>query len=505
MHMGDAVIDAVLTTTGGRVRGARVADGVLAFRGIPYAAPPFGPARLRAPRPAPAWDGVRDAAGFGPIPPQPATPLPGMPSWSPQDGEDILTVNVWVPEERGTGMPVLVWIYGGAYTTGCANTYEPSELVRSGLVVVTFNYRVGFEGFGHVPGAPDNRGLLDQVAALRWVRDNIAVFGGEPDNVTIAGESAGAGSVTALAVMPAASGLFRRGIAHSVPSEFLSAGAAETIGAGVADAAGVPATLDALAAVPPQRLVEASATVLTGFNRDPAAGPRYYLPTIFDPVVDGDVLPDTPLNAIGAGAAVGVDLLFLHTLDEFRLFSVTGAAPAVTTEAELAAVAATFGLADERLAAYRSLVPDAAVPDVYAMIMTDFLFGEYTTRLAESAASAGGNAFLARFAWRSRGFGGVLKACHAADLPFVFGGLRKGDQLAEMLLGGPATEHDLALAARMVRAWADFAATGDPGWPAVTARTTPVKIWDHTDGMDTGTGSGTRALWKEIGYPPVEL
>ncbi|NJC86848.1 carboxylesterase family protein [Planosporangium mesophilum] len=495
----------MVTTTGGRVRGARVADGVLAFRGIPYAAPPFGPGRLRAPQPASAWDGVLDAVDFGPIPPQPTMALPGMPTWTPDDGDDILTVNVWVPEQSHTGLPVLVWIYGGAYTSGCADTYNPTELVRTGLVVVTFNYRVGFEGFGHVPGAPDNRGLLDQVAALRWVRENIAAFGGEPDNVTIAGESAGAGSVIALAVMPSAAGLFRRAIAHSVPSEFLSVRAAETIGARIAEAAGVPATLDALAGVPPQRLIDAATSVAVGFRQDPAAGQRYYLPTIFDPVVDGDVLPDTPLNAVAAGAAVGVDLLFAHTLDEFRLFSVGGTAPALTTDAELAAVAAAFGLSAERLADYRALVPDAAVPDVYAMIMTDFLFGEYTTRLAEAAAQAGGNVFLARFAWQSRAFGGALKACHAADVPFSFGDVREDNPFVGMLLDGPPTEQDLALAARMVRAWADFAATGDPGWQAVTAEATPVKIWDLTDRMDTDTGSGTRALWKGIDFPPVEL
>src|SRR5437588_8883874 len=186
-------MDDVVATTGGKVRGTRLTEGVRAFRGIPFAAPPFGPLRLRAPEPARPWDGVREADGFGPVPPQAVRELSvsGAPAPDLNFGEDILTVNVFAPEDGGAGRPVFVYIYGGAYTQGFADSYDPSELVRAGLVAVTFNYRVGFEGFGHAPGAPDNRGLLDQVAALRWVRDNIAGFGGDPDNVTVAGESAG--------------------------------------------------------------------------------------------------------------------------------------------------------------------------------------------------------------------------------------------------------------------------------------------------------------------------
>ncbi|HEX3791099.1 MAG TPA: carboxylesterase family protein [Pseudonocardiaceae bacterium] len=503
--MADPVIEDVVVTSGGRVRGARVADGVVAYRGIPYAAAPFGPARFRAPQSAPTWDGVREATAFGPIPPQPTSPVPGAVNWSAEDGDEILTVNVWLPEQPTTGLPVLVWIYGGAYTTGSANMYDPSVLVRTGLAVVTLNYRVGFEGFGHVPGAPDNRGLLDQVAALRWVRENIAAFGGDPDNVTVAGESAGAGSVAVLAVMPSAAGLFRRGIAHSVPSEMMSADAAATIGARIAAAAGVEPTLDALTGVDPGALVTAAETVLADFRADPAAGIRRYLPTVYNPVVDGDVLPDTPLRALAAGHATGVELVFCHTADEFRLFTVTGMAPPVTTEDELAGLAGAVGLSADRLAEYRALVPTATVPDVYAMLVTDFLFAEYAIRLAEAAAKAGGTVFLSRFDWSSPAFGGALKACHAADLAFCFGDLRPGGGIVGMLLGDTVTEQDEALAGRMSRSWAEFATTGDPGWPAVTPQATPVKVWNRTDSLETETGSALRSLWTDLDYPPVEL
>jgi para-nitrobenzyl esterase len=504
--MGESTVQ----TTGGRVGGPVIAGGVRSYRGIPYAAAPFGAARLLAPGPAPAWAGVRAASAYGPIPPQPAAGYRGFPAWSPDSGTDILTVNVWVPEDAPPGpLPVLAWVYGGAYTTGCADVYDPTALARAGLVVVTLNYRTGFEGFAHVPGAPDNRGLLDQVAALRWVRDNIAGFGGDPSNVTIAGQSAGAGSVAALAVMPAAAGLFRRVIAHSVPSEFFAPEAAAELGERIARQAGVPATLAALAALPPAAALEAQAAVAGGFWGDPRAGIRHYLPTIYNPVADGEVLPAAPLPAITAGAAAGTDLLLCHTLEEFRLFSVGRAvAPRVRTEAELAAVAAACGLDDERLAGYRAARPAGEpLEDTYAAIVTDFVFGEYTTRLAEAAAGAGGRAWLARFAWRSPAAGGKLGACHAADIPFCFGSLDAATGIAPLVTAGQVTDAERALSRRMIASWAAFAAAGDPGWPAVTPASTPVRTWNREDSLadDPGPAAGTRASWADLSYPLTVL
>jgi para-nitrobenzyl esterase len=336
----------VVPIAGGQVGGARSADGVVSFRGIPYALAPTGLGRFQGPQPPLRWDGVRPATAFGPIPPQPDTSFPGISTWRPGDGDDILTVNVWRPEQPGTGRPVLGWISGGSYTNGCADMYDPSALVRAGLVVVTFNYRVGFDGFGHVPGAPDNRGLLDQIAALEWVRDNIFAFGGDPGNVTVAGQSSGGGSVVTLPAMPAAHGLFSRGIALSVPCEYFSVGMVDVFGRQVAEAAGVTYDVNALAEVEPGRMIAAAGAVLGSYRDQP--GLRRQVPTLFSPVVDGDTLPTTPLAAVG-----GIDLLLCHTVDEFRLFSVTGGVPAVTTDAELADLAAV-GLTPADLDRYRA-------------------------------------------------------------------------------------------------------------------------------------------------------
>jgi para-nitrobenzyl esterase len=383
----------VVPTTGGLVRGAVVADLVAAYRGIPYAAAPRGPGRFAAPGPAPQWAGVRDALEFGPMPVQPPGRLPGFAPWEPDGEGNPLTVNVWAPAAAAAPRPVLFWIYGGAYTVGAADFYLPYELVRAGLVVVTFNYRVGFAGFGHLPGAPDNRGLHDQLAALRWTQANIAGFGGDPSRITVAGQSAGAGSAVALMVLPASAGLFQRVIAHSVPSEFFSVGLAAAIGRQVADSAGAGYDVAGFTGLSDAAILAAQAAVLERFHKDPASGARHYLPTIYNPVVGpapggsaptppGELLTAGPLQA--ATVAQDVALLATHTVDEFRTFTVGEGGPIDRTEDEVAALGRAFGLSAARFAQYRAAAAGLPQAEVYAMLGTDFLFGEYTTRLAEA-------------------------------------------------------------------------------------------------------------------------
>src|SRR5438477_9149816 len=207
---------AIVETTAGKVQGT-VADGVHVFKGIPFGAPPVGELRFRPPQPAPCWEGVRQCQDYGRVALQSPSPLERLFSArAPEMDEDCLSLNVWTPACDGGKRPVMVWIHGGAFVTGSSATpwYDGSTFARDGVVVVTINYRLGVFGFLHVDGQGNN-GILDQVLALEWVRDNIAAFGGDPDNVTAFGESAGAMSVGTLLGMPVAKNLFAKAIPQS--------------------------------------------------------------------------------------------------------------------------------------------------------------------------------------------------------------------------------------------------------------------------------------------------
>ncbi|MEU7037731.1 carboxylesterase family protein [Streptomyces sp. NPDC046237] len=506
MRAGTA--DHTVVTKRGPVRGT-AADGLRITLGIPYAAPPFGAGRFRAPRPAETWDEVRECTRFGPVAPQSAE-LPGSPAWRPGD-EDVLTLNVWAPVETSEPLPVLFWIHGGAYTFGSSAQpdYDGSALARAGTVVVTCNYRLGFEGFGHVPGFPDNRGLLDQIAALEWVRDNIAAFGGDPENVTVAGQSAGGGSIACLMSSARADGLFRRAIAHSVPDAFFPPEFAERIAREVAEAAGVAPTAEGLVSTTPQDLVDASDQVVARYAGDPASGFLHYDTVLYGPVLDGVLLTRDPVEAPTAdGTAHPVDLLVCHTTEEYWLMHRVGSMPTVTTDDGLARFAADYGLSPALVAAYRALIPDAPVLDVFLALAGDAVFTVPTVRLAEAHARAGGRTFLSRFdRRRTRPDGSPVRAWHAADVPFALGTLDATG--VDFLTGGPADADDRALSRRMVHTWAAFAATGDPGWSPLTAppgdATTPaVHVWD-VPGDRTEGAAPAHALWHGTRMAPPSL
>nr|WP_202533910.1 carboxylesterase family protein [Streptomyces sp. SID4923] len=486
----------VCETASGRVRGRAPRNDVVAVLGIPYAEPPFGANRLRAPRPRAPWPGVRDCTEFGPVPPQSAE-LPGAPSWSPGD-EDVLSLNIWAPTTASGPLPVLVWIHGGAYTFGSSAQpdFDGAALARTGLVVVTLNYRVGFEGFGHVPddACPPNRGLLDQIAALAWVRDNIAAFGGDPDNVTLAGQSAGATSAVCLMVMDRAHGLFRRVIAHSAVGPVFAPELAEQVAARVAAATGKPVT-----GASPQDLLKASDQVVGDYRADPGSGALHWDPVIYGPVADGEVLRDDPLALVAAGASRDVDLLVCHTTEEYWLMDAVGSACAVPTDERLKSFAADFGLPSGLIDGYRALMPGAGPYDLHLAVYGDLMFGVYSSRLAEAHTAAGGRGFLSRFDRK----GGGARAWHCADVPFAFGNV--DDEAIRFLIGGAApTPPDRALADRMTSAWAGFAATGDPGWEPGAGH---VRVWGTPDRAAASghwrDGDALRALWAPYTYRPA--
>ncbi len=329
-------------TSSGAVSGEQI-DGVTRFLGIPYAASPTGSRRFAAPEPPEPWDGVRECIAFSATPPKPeyAAPFDTILPEPSIPGDDWLSLNVWTRDLTGAA-PVMVWIHGGAFANGnsAVPMYDGHAFARDGVVLVTINYRLGVDGFALLPDAPApaNRGLLDQVAALEWVRDNIAAFGGDPANVTIFGESAGGMSVATLLGMPRAQGLFRQVIAQSGAAQ---AGAdprdAALVTAELGTALGFEATAASLADLDLDKLIQAQATVRDAMAASPNAarfGPTVVATSMaFLPVIDGDVLPLHPLAALKAGVGSDVALMTGTNTEEFRLFFVpTGTADMVTDE-----------------------------------------------------------------------------------------------------------------------------------------------------------------------------
>src|ERR1700733_8222065 len=421
-----------VSTSAGRVRG-RVEHGNAVFRGIPFAQPPTGKLRFLAPVPPAAWDGVRDAAGFGPPCPQAMFPgTPGVPEPVPDTTGEWLTVNVWTPDTQARGLPVMVWIPGGAYLFGSGGPgYDGTPFADGGAVFVSCNYRLGMEGFALIDGTPANRGLLDAVAALRWVRDNIASFGGDPANVTVFGESAGAGVISALLAMDDAAGLFRRAISQSVPGTFFAPGLAAAITGAVAAVAGLPATTyEALARTDPMRLVAAQMDVTAHMKEFLEWGAVRVTDTPFSPVVDGEVLTRTPWRALVSGAARDVELLIGHNRDEYRLFIAAQGRLGQITEEEADTVLGYFAPAPDGPAGYRKAYSDRDAGGLFEVAFSDWLFRMPTLHLAQAHAMSGGTTYL--YELTAQAPGGPFGACHALDIPLVFGDYG-GDGIGAML------------------------------------------------------------------------
>ncbi|HEX5345823.1 MAG TPA: carboxylesterase family protein [Pseudonocardiaceae bacterium] len=339
---------ALVKTLQGKFRGS-VVDGVYAFPGVPYAATPFGANRLRPPRPVEPWSGVRDATSFGPEPPQVSPPETVGPAMEcAVTGEDCLNLNVWTPDPGAAGLPVMVWIQGGMFEIGSQASYNGSHFARDGIVCVVINWRLGAEGFLYLDDGHTNLGLLDQVAALEWVRENIAAFGGDPANVTIFGESAGAMSVGTLLSMPRAEGLFRRAIAQSgAAHQVISAGTARRIGRYLAEKLGAPPTREAIAAVSVERLlraqVELKAELLA--HPDPERWGQEVVTSVlpWQPVIDGKVIPGPPIDRIAAGASAQVDIIVGTNTDDWKLFLVVSGAIDQITDQILTGPAGVYG------------------------------------------------------------------------------------------------------------------------------------------------------------------
>jgi carboxylesterase type B len=492
-------------TPTGRLRGRR-AGQVANFRGVPFAAAPIGDRRFRPPEPAAGWTGERDATEFGAAALQLPSPL------GPMRGafdEDCLFLNVWTAVDGATidqaaTRPVMVWFHGGAFTTGSAAIpwYHGEHLVERGAVVVTVNYRLGPLGFLHLEPAGGDRfagaanlGLADQSLALEWVRSNIASFGGDPANVTIFGESAGGMSVSTQLALPASDGNFGRAIAQSgAAREVHDAESGERVAAAVLDALGVSSP-DQLLDLPAQAFVDCQEGLETG-NRAELALP-------FRPTVDGSTLPERPEAAVARGVAAGIDLLIGTTSEEMRLFTALGRLSAEMGEERLVRVveraASMRGIgrdAAEIVSIYRRRLGEATADDVWVAISTDLVFRVPAIALAESQSNhAATRMYL--FTQRSSGFGGLLGAAHATEIPYVFDNLDRAG--VEQMLGA-ITEERRRLAAAMADAWVGFATDGRPRgdlaeWPTFDPERRATMLLDLEPEVVDAPWDDERAVW----------
>jgi para-nitrobenzyl esterase len=476
-------VKAEVETRQGRIRGT-ISAGIHAFRGVPYAAPPVGRRRFLPPEPADPWRGIRDATRPGPAAPQFSMPVFNWINLSAGKlGDDCLNLNVWTPALDGERRPVLVWIHGGGFLVGSGSTpiYSGQDLARRGeCVVVTLNYRLGALGYLHLSSIfgegfeqSSNLGVRDQIAALEWVNEHIDRFGGDPQNVTLFGQSAGAMSIAALLGAPRARRLFHRAVCMSGAADHvIEPELGEEVAAGFLKDLGGPApTHNALARVSIDRILHAQRQTMQRM-----ADLRSLM--VFLPMVDGDVIPEHPLDAIRNGAAAHIPILTGTTLEEWKLFRLidqgfgrfgwgdlvrrfASVLPIYDDAPEPGTAAVRFREAlGERSAARRP-------SDVWSAFQTARVFFNPAARLAEAQHAGGGVAHSYLFTWRPPAMRRSVGACHAIDIPFVFGSA--GHPLARPFTGiSPAGGR---LGRKIQHAWLEFARDGRPGhdrlpaWP----------------------------------------
>lgn len=496
--------DLTVTTTSGPVRGTDD-GGVVRFLGVPYGAPPVGARRFRPATPPAPWSDVFVADRIGPRAPQLPSPMEvavngGDPP--PWDEAGCLTLNVWTPGLDGARRPVMVWVHGGAFLYGAGSSpwYDGRGFAADqDVVLVSFNYRLGVLGFtylGHLDPTLSTSGSIgvhDAVTVLRWVRDNIAAFGGDPDNVTIFGESAGAMSVGTLLGVPAAAPLFHRAI--------LQSGSATS----VVDADTAAARTDELLRElgvegdPVAALCEMPVeALLKGHGAWLAARVDEGLASV--PTVDGEFLPRAPLDAVRAGDVAAKPLLIGTNRDEWRLFAISNRKFMATSEEDLPAKVARW-LPDDPHGAikqYRQRLTDDPPSVVLAAVTGDATFRIPAIRLADAQAHAGGASYVYLFTFASSRAGGLLGSCHALELPFVFNTL---DKPGVVELTGDAPPQSLATAIHAT--WAAYARTGDPGagplgpWTRYDEVRRPTMVLDVTPALEDDPLADERRVWMD--------
>jgi para-nitrobenzyl esterase len=497
----------IVNTKTGPVQGVDH-DGIAVFRGIPYAEAPVGALRWKPPVARTPWTETLVAEHASPLAPQNPSPLEGMlGGGAPPIGDDCLSLNIWTPGTDDAQRPVLFWIHGGAFVTGTGSTpwYDGERFARQhDVVVVTSNYRLGALGFLHLAdifgaewAGSGNVGILDQSFALRWTRENIAAFGGDPDTITIFGESAGGMSVATQLGLPASKGQFKRAIAQSGAAGHVHTRETATdVARRFLEVIGLD-SIEALQQAPVADILAAQEKVNTERSNIGGAG----LP--FMPCVDGTTLPVGPQQAVKDGHARGVDLLLGTNLDETTLFTMMDPGLSSLDDAALAKrFGGLFGeeRAAEALDAYRKDRADAAHGDIWNAALSDRVFRVPAVRLAD-AQQPHGSTYVYLFTWESTAFDGRLRSCHALEIPFVFDNL---DQAGVAFLTGPITDDMRALATTMNEAWAAFARTGNPStpsladWPTWDPETRPTMVIDTDCNVELDPMGHELEVWSEL-------
>lgn len=486
-----------VSTQYGDVSGIKAKDGILTFKGIPYAAPPIGANRFQPPKPPIPWTGVKNATEYGATPPQitpTSGPFAGLLPNVVIPGDDYLNLNIWTLSTREK-KPVMVFIYGGAFVlgSGAVPGYDGSSFARDEVVLVTINYRLGIDGFLWFGDGVPNLGILDQIAALKWVRDNIANFGGDPDNVTIFGESAGGMSVCTLLAIKEAAGLFRRAIAESgAGHSVISPSSAKLIGTRLAEILGVAPTREAIGKVSVEKLFAAQEHLASEIMAKPSVelwGEAAFNLMPFEPVVDGHLLTATPIECIANGAGKDVDILIGTNSQEFRLFLVPDGVLPKITDSALNLLASAYGLSAEAVQTYKTNRPDSSPGNVLSAIITDWFYRIPALRIAEKH----GNTHVYEFSWGSPACNNLLGACHGIELAFVFDNLTNAGY-AEMV-GNQAPQQ---LADTVHKAWINFATNGNPGWDTYNTTNRVSMRFDIVSQITIDDRADERSVWDGI-------
>jgi para-nitrobenzyl esterase len=490
----------VVDTTAGAVEGT-CSRSVMSFLGVPFAAAPFGPRRMQAPERVEPWTGIRPATEYGPTAPKGDYPPVYRPYFEEIviPGDDCLNLNIWTPELGDAGLPVFVWIHGGSFANGSGSVpeYAGWSFARDGVVCITINYRLGIEGFLYFDDGLANLGLRDQIAALEWVHENVGAFGGDPSKVTVAGESAGAMSVTCLLSSPRAEGLFARAIAQSgFAVDTLRPDQAGRVATHVAETFYVPATREGIRTVPAADLARLSEALVDELEFRPDEsrwGDLAALGSPFSPTVDGEILPCNPLDGFRAGRGAGVDLFIGSNRDEARLSLIASGALKSVTEREFEETARELGLSADGVHAYRQLHASASPGDLLATVTTDWVFSLSPIRVAEARTNHNERTWVYRFDHPRLGDNEGLGACHGGELPFIFDCIhlpgvrnRVGSSPSQAVAD---LAHDI---------WVDFVRDGTPGWDSYSMPTRATGLIAESVSVASDPMCVERVVWEGV-------